>query len=405
MRTAHALPLASGVLASSLALFGVACGGRDQLFSPYEEAGGWGGTATTSHTTSHSTTTTTTGGGGAPTCNELLSSFTAPVPGTEAYDLDVGDLNGDGRPDLLVGADDATVLLHQGWAAFSAVGYDDGYGSSAVVAGQIDDGAPLDIVAADGARLHVWRGLGGGTFAVQAGYDYDVEDYTQSMDVIVGQLDSDDEPDVAITDLGGWVTFLPGAGDGILGVPVTWHFDGAPQRMAVADLDGDAPPEIAVAEYGTGTVWVMWPTGVLTDYYLEPVYVGGLPRQPAFGDLDGNGELDLVVAGEQQGVSVFLRASQQFLPGIVYDLAGTESVAVTDFDRDGALDLLVAGHGLTLLRGRGDGTFEPAITCPLPGKGHTVVTADFDVDGWQDVAVITLGNQATELFVALGAGL
>jgi hypothetical protein len=148
----------------------------------------------------------------------------------------------------------------------------------------------------------------------------------------------------------------------------------------------------------------MWSTGNVGGWVVEGIPVAGRARQPAFADLDGNGESDLVVATETAGVSVLLRSHLEFEPRADYEgQLAAEGIAVSDLDSDGALDLLVAANdGLAILLGRGDGTFAPAVECPLPGHGQTIVSTDLDGDGRPDVAVLVLADDTTELLVAYG---
>lgn len=63
------------------------------------------------------------------------------------------------------------------------------------------------------------------------------------------------------------------------------------------------------------------------------------------------------------------------------------SAAVGDFNRDGKLDLAVAGNSLEVFFGNGDGTFQAPVSY-LPGTlPYSVATADFNRDGKLDLAV------------------
>jgi uncharacterized protein (TIGR03437 family) len=95
--------------------------------------------------------------------------------------------------------------------------------------------------------------------------------------------------------------------------------------------------------------------------------------------------------------------------------AGAASVAFGDFNGDGKLDMAVAGQGATsvsVFLGKGDGTFSKAILSALPepafGFANDIAVADFDGDGHPDIAV-SLGvqgenNVAQEVVVLLGKG-
>ena len=112
-------------------------------------------------------------------------------------------------------------------------------------------------------------------------------------------------------------------------------------------------------------------------------------------DLDADGDLDLVPGSHYSAaVSVFLgHGDGTFEPRRDYETGpAARSVAVADLDRDGHVDLVVGnseafyGRSISVLRGRGDGTFEPKIDSAMDGVSpSTVAAADFDEDGFPDV--------------------
>jgi hypothetical protein len=140
---------------------------------------------------------------------------------------------------------------------------------------------------------------------------------------------------------------------------------------------------------------------------------GGLPANDLsttdvlVADLDGDGDLDLVVTNDAP-------TADQLAPGVLLKNGGaghftaatlpsTDSphdargLAVADVDRDGHLDLVLTNateflpHGGTaveVLRGRGDGTFTPLAGLPRYGVGAFGAAAgDLDGDGWPDLAI------------------
>ncbi|HYH80824.1 MAG TPA: VCBS repeat-containing protein [Longimicrobium sp.] len=126
--------------------------------------------------------------------------------------------------------------------------------------------------------------------------------------------------------------------------------------------------------------------------------VGARPRALAVADLDGDGDLDVAVANSGDGtVSILLGAGGGRLSaGGAPIQAGREpsDLNAADLDRDGDADLVVANHetsGVTVLLNDGLGRFAPAPRSPYETGArphlHGLATADFDGDGWVDVAV------------------
>src|SRR5207302_913920 len=108
---------------------------------------------------------------------------------------------------------------------------------------------------------------------------------------------------------------------------------------------------------------------------------------------NGDGRVDLAVANAGGGnVSVLLgRGDGTFQPAANYDVgASPYSVAVGDFNGDGMADLAVANAGagtISVLLGRGDGTFRTAVNYGVGASPRSVAVGDFNGDGKVDVAV------------------
>ena len=84
-------------------------------------------------------------------------------------------------------------------------------------------------------------------------------------------------------------------------------------------------------------------------------------------------------------------------------------VLAVDTDGDPFLDLVVANttamtDAISLLRGRGDGSFEPATNLPLAATPRSVLVEDIDDDGLRDIAVSSTTTNDVRLFLGLGGG-
>ena len=134
--------------------------------------------------------------------------------------------------------------------------------------------------------------------------------------------------------------------------------------------------------------------------------IGGTGVALVEGDFNGDGKADFAVA-LNGSVSVLLgngdgtfRAPLISVSGV--NPTGSLSLATGDFNRDGKADLVVIGGGrVTVLLGNGDGTFRAGASYAVASNATTVVAADFNHDGYADLAIDTGGVQ---VFLGHGDG-
>lgn len=164
---------------------------------------------------------------------------------------------------------------------------------------------------------------------------------------------------------------------------------------ALADVNGNGPTT-STSSPATLLSSASLSASPYHDYSLASTNYYGY-NVIASGDLRGTGHQDLVVGGAA-GVNVFLnKGDGTFGPDHVYDSAHAyDAVAVADLNGDGIPDIIgtnysSSGNTVTILPGKGDGTFgDPqVITVPLGTYAYAVAVADLDLDGDQDFVVAT----------------
>lgn len=135
----------------------------------------------------------------------------------------------------------------------------------------------------------------------------------------------------------------------------------------------------------------------------------------ALGDFNGDGVVDSAVLGASGFTVNIYGASGQTISSAFYPVSNiTSSIVVADFNGDGKQDIAVlsvpaSGGGTALIfPGRGDGTFQSAISSSAAASGYPfyLVAADFNGDGKQDLAISVLppGSSAGSVAVLLGKG-
>ena len=84
------------------------------------------------------------------------------------------------------------------------------------------------------------------------------------------------------------------------------------------------------------------------------------------------------------------------------------SVVVGDFNGDGKADLAVAAHsdshGVSVLLGNGNGTFQAAVNYVVGTNPWSVAVGDFNADGKADLAVANSGSDSVSMLWAMGTG-
>jgi hypothetical protein len=336
-----------------------------------------------------------------------------------------GDLNGDGKTDLVVTKlGGVSVLIGNGNGTFQApVSYSVGNPIAIAVGDFNGDGKP-DIAAtnSNGADLSVLLGNGDGTF--QAAVNYGTNGYSNHL--VVGDFNRDGALDIA-TALNGVHVYL-GNGDGSFRTPVNYSISASLYSLALADFNGDGAPDLAVgtnagvcvlAGSGSGT----FPGGCQTIYSSTVGYA----YRVFPGDFNGDGKADLAVESTYGSVVVLIgNGDGSFQAPTSYSIfSNSQNLAIGDFNGDGFADLVTSSSNYSntvqFLFGNGDGTFQAALPSPPLTSAFSpylagLAVGEFNGDGVTDIAVadyygsvvhVLLGGAVPDMSVSLshGAGL
>jgi len=336
---------------------------------------------------------------------------------TEAVTL--GDLDGDGAIDVVVGNDrqQSAAYLNNASGSFAPIyTVAQTQYTEQVLVGDMDDDGDLDLfIHDDQSRVYLNDGTGefpvarsvgaAGSPSARAANALADMDGDGDLDILTGRI-------VYLND--GDANFYTGAVNCAAPPPNARCFGPgtfSTRSLATGDLDGDGDLDIAVGNAGqqnliylndgssgfyTGAVNCLTPPdnascfGTGTD----------ATRSLAVGDLDGDGDLDLVAGNYSQMNTVHLNngsarfdwsgTNRSFGPGI----DNTQSIALGDLDGDGDLDIVVGNRGpnaVYLNDGAANFDWPGAAHNFGPGSDTTTNVTVGDVDGDGDLDIL-VGN-------------
>lgn len=350
--------------------------------------------------------------------------------------LAAGDLNGDGRLDLLAADQSSTsTLTFLGTPGGDFVPSTSSPILSAptrVLLGDYDADGDLDAGVSTAVGFQVLNNDGTGQFSS----DINSPAIGPWMSIVPSQGDFDGDGRLDLVgatpvDRGG-VYFFQGGGDGSFGPRTRIPFFGDARGALIADLDGDGHMDVALGGPSySGGLSVLLGDGTGSLAFKNTAALGGIPTTIIASDLDGDGHVDLLTANQTpsafggssgpavlsgNGLGDFFNAP---FTSPTFRYAGTSNtdVALQDIDADGRPDIVAlfangqASNGdIEIARGLGDGTFgnpPPALPVTVAdGEPNSFAFADLDGDGHQDLVVadflLTGGFSTRSLFVFLG---
>jgi hypothetical protein len=197
-------------------------------------------------------------------------------------------------------------------------------------------------------------------------------------------------------------TVSPDGSTRVVPLPIEPHA----HSVAAADLDGDGQLDLVVNDMGGRRAVVLWGPRFEATTAVPSGSKGHAYLNVAAADLDGDGKPDLAIADwPRSEVSVLINAGgRAFRAPRVIELPNPAFyVVAADFDGDGKADLAVATYsgssadpsrdGLVFLKGDGRGGFARPVNLPAGPAPTMLAVGDVDGDGVADLAVCEQGGK------------
>ena len=324
----------------------------------------------------------------------------------------LADMNKDGRLDL--------VLTHTERSELSVV-FGRGDGSfilnaptgtaTAASSGDFNGDGKMDLVyvGSSADKVAIILGRSDGSFDAPRAFDVD----RAPSAVRTGDFDGDGKLDVAVTCYDtNLVSLLLGKGDGTLATQRTFSVGKGPNSLAVLDLDGDGKLDIVTANTDGDSVSVLLGNGTGNFAVNKDYTTGKGPVAVAAADLNGDGRPDLVSANADANSVSYLQNSA--VTAGTFNVAKSLStgqtpadVALGDANGDGKLDILTVNsdsNNIAALTGRGDGTFATARFSTTCAFPTDFSSGELTGDGKLDLVVRCAGAMRSQALIGQGDG-
>ena len=313
--------------------------------------------------------------------------------GTLPYAAALGDLNGDGKPDVVVANQNANTI----------------------------------------SVLRNISGPGGFLFAART----DLPVGADPRAVAVGDVTGDGRPDIVVISTAGSsivsvlrnLSATPGGdiSSSSFAPRVDFPVGATPSSLAIGDVNGDGKPDLIITSLVNGTVSVLRNTvqsgAIYPPSFAAPVSfaAGTYPRSVAVSDLDGDGRIDIAVVNERSNSVSVLRNTaaagsidaSSFAPMSSFPTGSNPNyVTASDLDGDGKPDLVITNFGsntVSVLRNTAmpgtlnTGSFAPKVDLATGSQPFSATTGDADGDGKLDIITVNAASNTVSVLRNLAA--
>ncbi|MBD2699665.1 VCBS repeat-containing protein [Spirosoma sp. BT702] len=326
----------------------------------------------------------------------------------------LGDLNGDGKPDLVTCSEDDKTISILVNSPLTVTALSPVRNAKSVVSNTsvtVTLSCP-PTGPASASVLTVWSQQAGGKKAGTASINGNSLTFDPSADFKPGEVvyaTTTTSSGLAKAQVYQFTTAAATA-SGIFSGTTNVAVGANPYSVALGDVDGDGDLDLLTANYSNNNVSVRVNDGSGNYSGSTNVGVGNDPASVAVGDVDGDGDLDFVTANyNSNNVSVRVNDGSGNFSGTTNVGVGSspQSVALGDIDGDGDLDLLAANsnsNNVSVRFNDGSGNFGGGFGIDVGINPWSVAVGDVDGDGDLDQLVANFNSANVSVGLNNGSG-
>ncbi|CAC5342316.1 FG-GAP repeat protein (fragment) [Planktothrix rubescens CCAP 1459/22] len=358
--------------------------------------------------------------------------------GFNPQSVSIGDFNGDGKLDLATANfndNTASILLNTTANGATTptfatkVNFTTGSTPRSVSIGDFNGDGKLDLAVANytnsnnASILLNTTATGATTPTFNPKVDFTTG--SGSTSVSIGDFNSDNKPDLAVSNQNGasvsiLLNTTTNATTPTFATKVDFTVGSQATSVSIGDFNGDGKLDLATANTNSSTVSILLNTtanGATTPTFAPKVdfSTGFNPQSVSIGDINGDGKPDLAVANSLSAtVSILLNTTANgattptFATKVDFTTGSRPlSVSIGDLNGDGKPDLAVANYSSstvsillnTTANGATTPTFAPKVDSTTGSRPTSVSIGDINGDGKPDLAVANYSSYTASIFL------
>lgn len=282
--------------------------------------------------------------------------------GRTPRDIIAGDIDGDGKPDLIVAnpnSNSVSVLRNTstiGVLSFVRRDFVTAEGPNSVAVADFDADGKLDVVISTSTLGSVLRNVSTpGNIAFNGKIDVQMGSFP--TDIVVGDIDGDGKPDIATSNLSERLAVVRNQstpGNINFATRVDFLTESSSRSLTIGDFDGDGKYDLALPNDGSVSIFRNSSSPGNVAFAARANFISGSSGfHIASADIDGDGKLDLAsanwLATLAQRVSVIRNTGNVGIPSFATNISltsgrGPYAIAVGDLGQDGKPELIIANN-------------------------------------------------------------